>query len=316
MSSANRRVLFASLAYLLCLLLLQVAGAVFVWLFPAMSQNAMLALVELLTLGLPALLFILLWRGATRPVWIGPWVLLTVPLAIVGVFAFTMLTGLWSALLTSLGGGLPDIRVPLPETPSQLAVSLVVVALVPALCEEGLFRGVLLPALGNQRRGRAKAIILSGLAFGLMHGSLTGLWGHVLLGIMLGVLAVYSGSLLPPMLYHFTHNAVSVIVAYFAADVETLAAAAEAPPVAGAFTLIVQAVLGAGCFVIYAVLVALFVRGVKRRGTPALSLERPQRVAWYAYLPLAIGLALCIALYVVDGLMLFGADPLGGLLTP
>ena len=97
------------------------------------------------------------------------------------------------------------------ESPS-LWVSVGVFALLPAICEELAFRGFILSGL-EYRRGTRSAILLSALMFGFLHVLLSlfqQLFNATLLGIVLGLLAVRSRSLLPGILFHFLNNALAV----------------------------------------------------------------------------------------------------------
>ena len=82
---------------------------------------------------------------------------------------------------------------------------LLVLALVPAVCEELAFRGFILS--GFRRLGhRWRAIVTSAVFFGLMHGLLQQSILACLLGIVLGYIAVQTASILPGMLFHFLYN--------------------------------------------------------------------------------------------------------------
>ena len=84
-----------------------------------------------------------------------------------------------------------------------------VIAVVPAVCEELAFRGFILSGfrhLGHKWR----AIIYSALLFGLTHGILQQSLIASLLGVVLGYLAVQSGSILPGMVFHVCHNTLAV----------------------------------------------------------------------------------------------------------
>jgi sodium transport system permease protein len=95
---------------------------------------------------------------------------------------------------------------------ADLGLLILCVAAVPAVCEELAFRGFILSGcrnLGNNRR----AILVSAVLFGVTHGFLQQSINACLLGIVLGYLAVRSGSLLPGMVFHFLHNAMTVLSA-------------------------------------------------------------------------------------------------------
>jgi sodium transport system permease protein len=97
------------------------------------------------------------------------------------------------------------------QTPN-LATALAVFALAPAICEELAFRGFILSGLEREHRTRS-AILLSALMFGFLHVLLSlfqQLFNATLLGIVLGLLAVRSQSIVPGMIFHFINNALAV----------------------------------------------------------------------------------------------------------
>ena len=88
---------------------------------------------------------------------------------------------------------------------------LLVICLAPAICEELAFRGFILSGL--RRMGHKwGAIVLSALFFGLAHGILQQSIGATVIGIVIGYVAVKTGSLLPGMVYHAVHNGLSVML--------------------------------------------------------------------------------------------------------
>ena len=84
-----------------------------------------------------------------------------------------------------------------------------VIAIVPALCEELAFRGFILSGfrhLGHKWR----AIVFTSLLFGMTHGVVQQSLLACLLGMVLGFLAVQTGSILPGMVFHVVHNTLAV----------------------------------------------------------------------------------------------------------
>jgi sodium transport system permease protein len=97
------------------------------------------------------------------------------------------------------------------QAPSLWA-SLFAFALVPAVCEEFAFRGFILSGLERDHRTRS-AILLSALMFGFLHVLLSlfqQLFNAALLGLVLGLLAVRSRSILPGIVFHLLNNALAV----------------------------------------------------------------------------------------------------------
>jgi sodium transport system permease protein len=87
---------------------------------------------------------------------------------------------------------------------------LLVVALLPAICEELAFRGFILSGLRHV--GNSWAIAISSVLFGLTHGLLQQSLSAIVIGFVLGYLAVQTRSLLPCAIFHFTHNSLAVVV--------------------------------------------------------------------------------------------------------
>jgi sodium transport system permease protein len=87
---------------------------------------------------------------------------------------------------------------------------LLLVCLAPAVCEELAFRGFVLSGL--RRIGHKwTAIVLTAAFFGAVHVVLQQSIAAFVVGVVLGYIAVKTGSILPAIAYHFTHNALSVI---------------------------------------------------------------------------------------------------------
>jgi membrane protease YdiL (CAAX protease family) len=97
--------------------------------------------------------------------------------------------------------------------------SIVVIALLPALCEELVMRGALLMSLlpvANSwvggRAGPVVSLVLTGAAFALIHDPVRLLFAF-LLGVALGALRLRTRSIAPPILAHATLNALTFAVA-------------------------------------------------------------------------------------------------------
>ena len=87
-------------------------------------------------------------------------------------------------------------------------IQLTTVAILPAICEEFLHRGVLLNGL--KEIGIKKAILISSLMFGLLHFNINQFFYATILGMLMALVSVVSKSIYPAMIIHFTNNAISV----------------------------------------------------------------------------------------------------------
>jgi sodium transport system permease protein len=79
-------------------------------------------------------------------------------------------------------------------------------AVLPALCEEIAFRGILLSGL-RQRFRPVTLVITVGLIFGLFHMTLFRIAPTAVLGVILTAIALLTGSIFPGMLLHMGNNA-------------------------------------------------------------------------------------------------------------
>jgi sodium transport system permease protein len=91
--------------------------------------------------------------------------------------------------------------VPLDGSRGFLA-TLLLVAASPAICEECLFRGPILRGLRTRFHATA-AVVLTAVLFGLFHLDLYRLIPTTILGVLLGFIALESGSIVPSMVAHF-----------------------------------------------------------------------------------------------------------------
>jgi sodium transport system permease protein len=102
------------------------------------------------------------------------------------------------------------------EVPN-VATALLLFALIPAVCEEVAFRGFILTGLEYGHKPRS-AILLSALLFGFLHVLLSlyqQLFNATLLGVVLGLLAVRSRSLLPGIVFHLINNGLAVLLGHW-----------------------------------------------------------------------------------------------------
>lgn len=96
----------------------------------------------------------------------------------------------------------------------DLILNILVVALFPAVMEELFFRGYI-QQLFRQHYSATVSVICTGLIFSLAHFQVYGLIPRMLLGMGLGLLLEWSGSIWLSILAHFVNNATSVLIAWF-----------------------------------------------------------------------------------------------------
>jgi sodium transport system permease protein len=88
---------------------------------------------------------------------------------------------------------------------------LLVLALLPAVAEELAFRGFILSGL-RRRFQPGMAVVVSSFLFALYHFNVFQFVPAFVLGLVLGTLAVHSGSILPGILFHMLHNGMLLVL--------------------------------------------------------------------------------------------------------
>lgn len=126
-----------------------------------------------------------------------------------GIALITAMAYLNSILLSALG---------IPQTGNssseglenyQFVLMFITTAVVPAICEEFLFRGAIMHSL--LKFGKAPAIIISAVLFGLMHMNASQFLYATAAGILLGWIACETGSIYCGILVHFVQNFTAVL---------------------------------------------------------------------------------------------------------
>lgn len=100
------------------------------------------------------------------------------------------------------------------ESPFELFVNLIVVAVIPAFGEELLFRGFIQRNFEKWLNNPHAAVWLAAILFSTFHMQFEGFLPRMMLGALLGYSLYYSGSLWVPIVAHFIYNAIQVIAIY------------------------------------------------------------------------------------------------------
>lgn len=149
---------------------------------------------------------------------------LSVLTAAVAVLFINCVSQLWFILVQCMGGTIPASGVAVPTTVRGLASAVILSAVLPGICEELLFRGLMLSAW--EERGSLRAVTTVSLLFTLLHGNLLGIPSEFICGVLLACIVISSGSLFAGMVFHTVFNSTLLIASYWARTVETDAEAA------------------------------------------------------------------------------------------
>jgi membrane protease YdiL (CAAX protease family) len=99
-------------------------------------------------------------------------------------------------------------------SPADLALNLLMIGILPALGEELLFRPALIGVLKKMFRNVHWPVIISAIVFSAFHLQFFGFFPRLVLGLLMGYLYVWSGTLWVPALAHFVNNSVVVVVSW------------------------------------------------------------------------------------------------------
>ena len=100
------------------------------------------------------------------------------------------------------------------NSPFQLMFAMIMIAVLPALGEELLFRGILQRIFTEWSGNKHTGVWATAILFSAMHMQFYGFVPRMLLGVLLGYLFLWSGSLWLPILAHFFNNGAAVIAVY------------------------------------------------------------------------------------------------------
>jgi membrane protease YdiL (CAAX protease family) len=110
-------------------------------------------------------------------------------------------------------GGLTEMFLDMPN-PGFLILNLFMIALLPALGEELIFRGIVQRGISKASGNPHLAIWIAAVLFSAIHFQFLGFIPRMFMGAAMGYLFFWSGNLWYPIIAHFTNNAMAVGLAY------------------------------------------------------------------------------------------------------
>lgn len=102
--------------------------------------------------------------------------------------------------------------------PMDVAINVFIVAFIPAICEEVCFRGALQRIMIHISKNAWTGIIITSFVFSALHLQFMGFLPRMFLGVFLGAICWYSGSLWPSILAHLVYNGAQVIAVSYAPE--------------------------------------------------------------------------------------------------
>ncbi len=104
--------------------------------------------------------------------------------------------------------------IPIPSDVPSLLLSVLIIGLVAAVCEEMLFRGALWSSV--EKIGLRKSMILISILFTLFHFNFEKIVGVFVLSLVICYIVYRTNSIFAGILAHFTNNATAVLISYVA----------------------------------------------------------------------------------------------------
>lgn len=104
------------------------------------------------------------------------------------------------------------------DTLGSLFFNILMIGILPSIGEELIFRGIFQRLFAEWTKNIHLGIAIAAILFSAMHMQFYGFLPRMILGVLLGYLFYWSGSIWVPILGHFVNNTTAVLIYYFYAD--------------------------------------------------------------------------------------------------
>ena len=128
------------------------------------------------------------------------------------LFGLQYFIGGFNHLLEMGGYELSEVALPLDNV-GWLILAILLMAVLPAIFEEFIFRGMIMNGL-RSKMGDVCAIFISAAMFAFAHGSIEQLLYQFALGVVIAWMVIRTGSLASGILIHFLNNAIVLVLSY------------------------------------------------------------------------------------------------------
>ncbi|MGI4751952.1 MAG: CPBP family intramembrane glutamic endopeptidase [Janthinobacterium lividum] len=119
----------------------------------------------------------------------------------------------WMRNMEDTAGQQTDILLKM-KTPLSFIINLLMIAILPAVSEEFIFRGCFQQIFTGWTKSIHWGVWLSAALFSAIHFQFFGFLPRMLLGIFFGYFAAWSGSIWPGVLGHFLNNGTALVISY------------------------------------------------------------------------------------------------------
>ena len=139
-------------------------------------------------------------------------VVMLIGMAILLVVAFSPVASWVAEIFINSGYDASSLTNLVIDSPVSLILSIISLAVIPAVCEEILYRGMVARAFS--RKSYVFAIFMGAFMFAIMHGNPIQFVHQFMLGILCCVVYFTTGSIYASMIIHFTNNLIAVVGSY------------------------------------------------------------------------------------------------------
>ena len=138
-------------------------------------------------------------------------ILIIIVIGIIGLFSFSPLVNLYQGILQIFGHTASFDNLNLSDV-GYLFLNILIVGLFPAVCEELIFRGVILNGCSKYKKW--VMVVVSSLLFMIMHLSIDQTIYQLFLGVLLSLVVITTGSIVSSMILHAVNNFVILFTNY------------------------------------------------------------------------------------------------------
>lgn len=128
----------------------------------------------------------------------------------------------WATTMENEAAGILE-KLLVMDSPLIFLFNLLVIAILPGIGEELIFRGIIQKHLGGLLKNPLAAIWIAAIAFSAFHMQFEGFLPRLVLGALLGYLYYWTKNLWVPIIVHAFNNGIQIIIVYFTkVDIATM----------------------------------------------------------------------------------------------
>jgi len=136
----------------------------------------------------------------------------TILIAILSI-PIVMILNLFSMYILELFGKSIPTSIPMATNFTLVIIQFLLISVSAGICEEFLFRGVILNTYLDYF-SYGKAIVITAILFGIFHFNIQNILGPIYLGIIFGYLVLKTNSIIPAILGHMLNNGIAYVLSY------------------------------------------------------------------------------------------------------